>query len=163
MVEKIIVRKGVLSEPALNSKLIGLASGNEDIETIDQLRIRLGDREIFRFVFGEELDADKWEDSSLYSKYNEILETGKDNEFFQKLYRISKNFAVSIEAHTLLYHIHDISYYIDETREDILLPWFIICSISDIADTWWETAEEILNDMEHLPLIKYVEKYRMFR
>ncbi len=160
MCEEIIAHKGVYSEGSLNAALINMFDGPEG-ETIQQFRQRIGDRDIIRNLFSIEIDTEKWEDSSLYVKYNEILSTGQENELFRKLHKISKNFAVSIEAHTYLYHITRLE--IDDLSNEKLFPWYTICSVHDIADTWWETDDEILTDMSSMSFIEYVEKYRMFR
>ncbi len=161
MFEEILVHRGVFSEGSLNGAIISMIAEGPDGETIRQFRERIGDRDIICNLFNIEIDTETWEESSLYTKYQEILKTGQENELFRKLYKISKNFAVSIEAHTYLYHVKKL--YIDDSYNEELFPWYTICSVHDIADTWWETDDEILADMSGMSFIEYVEKYRMYR
>ena len=162
MIDEVIARKKVYPEGDFNSKLVEIFSGGFEGETIAQLRDRLSDRLIVNTLFGEEIDTQKWEDSALYREYNRILQTGHENELFCKLYKVSRNFAVSIEAHTYLCFVISIT-NANRNNEEELFPWYIICGKEDISDTWWESNKEILDDMTHLSFIQYVEKYRMYR
>jgi hypothetical protein len=97
-------------------------------------------------------------DSILQRKYQEILDTGKDNELFCKMYKLKSDLAVSLSEHIYLHHISRDLFINGEP----ILPWECIDSKTYISDTWWETDEDILNDLNNLPFIEFMTKYKAY-
>lgn len=157
MGNKIIVRNKVFRKGELVSKLISLTS-EYDFDSLMEFRKHFGDTYIMKELFDESIDQDTFEDSMLYKKYKEILENGKDNEMFSMMYRLKNDVVVSLSEHIYLHHVSK-DLLINEEK---ILPWECVDSKIYIADTWWETDEDILNDLKNMAFIEFMSKYKAY-
>lgn len=157
MDNKVIVRNKVFRKGELASKLVILTS-EYDFNSLKDFREHFGDKYIMKELFDESIDQDSLEGSMLYKKYEEILENGKDNEMFSMMYKLKNDLAVSLSEHIYLHHVSK-DLLINEEKA---LPWECIDSKIYIADTWWETDEDILSDLQNMSLIEFMSKYKAY-
>lgn len=77
-----------------------------------------------------------------------------------ELDKVKKSYEVaSLSEHIYLHHVST-DLLINGER---ILPWeYINCKIY-IADTWWETDEDIPNDLSNMSLIKFMTKYKAYK
>ena len=65
-------------------------------------------------------------------------------------------FGIVIDEHIYLYH-----YELDMCKQqNEIIPWEYMDSKKYIGDTWWFDDEEIINDIQQLPLTDFLEKYK---
>lgn len=157
MIEKVIVRNHVYRKGELNTKFVNLTD-NHDFDTINSFKEFYGDVYIMQNIFEENIDGYTLSDSLLFLKYEEILNCNKDNEYFSIMYKISDNILVSLSEHIYLYHVTN-GLLINNER---LLPWECVDGKKYIADIWWESDEEILEDLKNLSLIEFFDKYKAY-
>ncbi|HEX3045562.1 MAG TPA: hypothetical protein VHY08_12455 [Bacillota bacterium] len=155
MPNKVIVRNRIYRKGELLSKLIMLTSDYE-FDSVDGLRNHFGDTYIMKELFDENIDQDKFEKSLLYRKYQEILDTGKDNELFCLMYKIENDLVVSLSEHINLHHISTNLL----VNGEYIVPWECVDSKLYIADTWWEKDEDIINDIRCLSFVEFMKKYK---
>lgn len=156
MFEKIIVRDKVYKKGELASKLVMLTS-DCDFDTLTSFKEKYSDKQYMREIFDERIDQEKLENSLLHKKFEEAGANGT-NELFRIMYRVSNNFALYLSENMYLCHLPKVL----TIKGQRILPWDCIDSKIYIADTWWETDEEILEDLKNLSFIEFVEKYKAF-
>jgi len=157
MDNKVIVRNKILKGGEFAVKLASLTS-EYSYDSLENFRKHRGDRFIMKELFDEIIDQDDLEDSTLYKKYQEILQTKEDNELFSMKYKLRDDLAVSLSAHIVLHHIMDDSFDGGEK----ILPWVCVDSNIYIADTWWDTDEEILSDFRNLSFVEFMSKHKAY-
>ena len=91
--------------------------------------------------------------SGLVEQYNKILSDQKDNDDFMISYKLRDDMAIKINQHITVYRL------IPEVN---VTPWYYFDEKLYIADSWWETDEEILHDCVTLPFIDFFIKYRAY-
>lgn len=91
--------------------------------------------------------------SGLVEQYNKILSNQKDNDDFMISYKLRDDMAIKINQHITVYRL------IPEVN---VTPWYYFDEKLYIADSWWETDEEILHDCVTLPFIDFFIKYRAY-
>jgi hypothetical protein len=157
MDNKIIVRNKVFRKGELASKFVILTS-EYGFDSLMDFRKHFGDTYIMKELFDESIEQGRLEDSMIYKKYEEILESGKDNEMFSIMYKLKNDLAVSLSEHIYLHHIaKDLL-----INKEKILPWECVDSKIYIADTWWETDEDILNDLKSMSFIEFMSKYKAY-
>ena len=154
MSNKVVVWNKVFRKGELIFKLISLTSEYDNL-SLAGFRKKFGDYFIMKELFNGDIECPNLSDSLLYKKYQEVLDTEKDNDTFCKMYKIKDDLAVSIDAHIILHHITNL-----KIGDDRILPWECIDSKIYIADTWWETDEDILKDLNSLSLVDFLAKYK---
>lgn len=89
----------------------------------------------------------------LVDQYNKILSDQRDNDNFLISYKLRDDMAIKINQHITVYRL------IPEVN---VTPWYYFDEKLYIADSWWETDEEILHDCVTLPFIDFFIKYRAY-
>lgn len=71
------------------------------------------------------------------------------------MYKVGEELALKITEHIYLYHI---------TRANIaggeIVPWECADSKLYVADTWWESDDNVLSDINNLSYIEFLTKYK---
>lgn len=155
MNNKIIVRNKLYGKGELDSNWI-MKMSEYKFNSLEKFKDQFSDKYIMQELFDENINQEKLKDSLLYKKYEEIRETDNDNEFFRKIYKVKDDLAVSLSEHIYLHYIIE-PLKINNKR---ILPWECIGSKIYIADTWWETDEDILHDLTNMSLVDFMEKYK---
>ena len=157
MCKKIIVRNKIYRKGELNSKLAMLSS-EQNFNSLKEFNTCFCTSSIMSELFGEDDELNNIKESLLYRKYQEIFETGNNNNLFCYMYKIKSDLAISLSEHIYLHHIsNDLS-----INGERILPWECIDSKIYIADTWWATDQEILDDMSNVPFIEFMAKYKAY-
>lgn len=145
--EKKIIRTNTIQ--AISSKIIRTFGGYEDLM---QLNIKFGRDYILEKVFEET----KLSYQQLLIEYNKFINDCKENSLFANMYVISPQFGVVIDAHIYLYHMNpDIA-----RASEQLFPWVYMDSKKYLGDTWWFDDDEVLNDIQKMHMIDFLEKYK---
>lgn len=80
------------------------------------------------------------------------------NACFQRIYQISPDYGVGIDAHIDLYRFDP-----DLALQQLALWGFCYAeSKLSLGDTWWFCDEEILHDVQTLPIPAFYRKYKGF-
>ena len=153
--EKIIVRNKTYRIGELVSKLILLTADYDFCSDYD-FKNHYGMVVIMKELFDEDVELTDFESTLIYQKYLDITNTGKDNEFFEIMYRVKPDLGVKLSEHIYLHHISNKL----EIKGKKILPWECIDSKIYIADTWWESDEDIIDDMNKLSIIEFLSKYK---
>jgi len=154
--EKIVVRNRVYRHGELNSKLV-LLTADRNFNTINDFKKYYSDATIMEELFNEKVENMDIEDTNIYKKYLEVLNTGQDNELFQVMYKAGGDFALEISEHIYLYHITRL-----EVAGKEVVPWKCVDNKSYLADTWWESDEGVLHDINNLSYIEFITKYKAY-
>lgn len=152
---RIIVRNKVYRGGELNCNLATLkAEGN--FSTVDDFKKYHGLAKIMKELFNEEIGyTAKFEDTTIYKNYLEAFTTKQDNEFFQVMYKVGEELALKITEHIYLYHITRTNFAGGE-----IVPWECVDSKLYVADTWWESDDNVLFDINNLSYIEFLTKYK---
>ncbi|VBB05624.1 Hypothetical protein LUCI_0834 [Lucifera butyrica] len=153
--EKIIVRNKIYRKGDLVSKLI-LLTVDYNFSSDSDFKKHYGMDTIMKELFDEEVEKSDFESTQIYQKYLEVKKTGEDNEFFQVMYKIKDDLGIKISEHIYLHHIAT-GLAIKENR---IVPWECVDSKLYIADTWWESDDNIIDDMRNLSIIEFLSKYK---
>ncbi len=156
MSEKIVVRKKIYKSGELNNKLV-LLTTNLVNETLLELKSIYDDYYIMMNLFDEVIDNKFLESSTIYKKYIEITRSGEENEYFIVMNKVKPELAVYVNNHIKLYHIYDDLLIGNEK----IVPWDYVYNEVDIADSWWFSENEVLNDMVILNFIEFAVKYKI--
>ena len=140
-IEKVILRSTVLDEFILLSEmdnLIGLDS--EKLSAKIESMIGNGEGNF----------------SLLEQKYNEVLQSQNDNEYFITGLKLRDDMAIKINEHIYVYRI------INHEKLQGHFSWYYVEQKLYIADSWWETDEDILRDFHSLSFVDFFIKYKAF-
>lgn len=152
---KVILRKNLLSLGYVNSAFIRLQN-KKSYSSVNKLIDDLGWQKVMSTLYNEDIESSELKTSSLYKSYENILHTEQnENNEFIKCYKISDFFAVSLDSNIYLLHLFPKG----ELCTDIV-PWYYADSKKYLGDTWWETDDEILNDLNQMPIIDFLDKYK---
>jgi hypothetical protein len=155
--DKIIVRNKVYRKGEINSKFVMLTSDTK-VPELEVFKKRYGMKSIMKDLFDEEIEDDNFEKTLIFSKYEEIVDSGKDNEYFHTMYKIKDDLAAKLSEHI---HLHHIVRGLEVNGKRIL-PWECIDSKIYIADTWWETDGDILKDICNMTYVEFLSKYKAY-
>jgi hypothetical protein len=140
-VEKIVLRNTTVDEDELLMEIDSL-KGVDSNKLLTRIELMTESKEIdLRF---------------LEEKYNEVLQSGNDNEYFITGFKLREDMAITINEHIYLYRI------ISHERLQSPIKWYYVDQKLYIADSWWETDEEILNDVHSLSFVDFFIKYKAF-
>lgn len=153
--EKVIVRNKTYRKGQLNSKLVMLTA-DHTFSSVDDFIKHYSLRSIMEDLFNEEIQGDDLKSTFLYKQYMQVINTGNENDSFLIMYKVKDDLAVKITEHIYLHHICN---GLGIAGEEIL-PWVCIDSKLYIADTWWESDDNVLEDMSKLSYINFLSKYK---
>ncbi len=154
--DKIIIRKG--TRPGANVwAALELLKEDTNSFTVEAILANCQIAEILENVYAEKISGIA-DEIKLFQMYNEILETGEENEFFRSAYRIHPEVALTITEHIKASRLLNDSF----KNGDRIIPWYYITSDIHLADTTYSTDEEILYDFENLSILEFSLKYVVF-
>ena len=112
-----------------------------------------------KIKMAEALDCDGIDgdllNSELYKNFvsfkNQEKKTGEN---FIRCYKIAPDFAVHIDANIYLYHISQEQEYLN------FVPWLYADGKKYIGDPWWETDEEILENIKKMNIVDFLRAYK---
>ena len=141
--ETIILRKKMLAMGYINSNFITLCNGEKKYKDKNKLINDLGLSKIMKSLFNEDFDAETIEDSKLYRAYEDLIKSDlNENDLFIKVYKVDDVFGVCLGANIFLFHLFPKGkIYTD------IVPWYYTDGQIYLGDTWWETAAEIINNL----------------
>lgn len=140
-VEKIVLRNTTVDEDELLMEIDSLKDVDSN-KLLTRIELMTESKEInLRF---------------LEEKYNEVLQSGNDNEYFITGFKLREDMAITINEHIYLYRI------ISHERLQSPIKWYYVDQKLYIADSWWETDEDILNDVHSLSFVDFFIKYKAF-
>ena len=138
--EKIIVRKKLLDVGVLSMASDSVSFQNRNTEFI------------LKNIFSE-ADASY---SELKSSYNDMITCQcRANKYFEYCYRINDEFGLFLDANIYLYHLPK-----DNKLYSNIIPWYYADAKKYLGDTWWESDEEILNNIEKFSVIDFLKRYK---
>lgn len=153
--KKIILRKKVLTLGYVGSAFIDLQKDNTYSSTTKLIQ-DFGWEKVMLSLFNENLDASSLKDSSLFKSYKMMLKSDKlENDEFIKAYQFNDSYAVFLDANIYLFHLFPKG----EIFTDIV-PWYYADAKKFIGDTWWESDEEILQNLKHMPIVDFLDRYK---
>ena len=145
--EKVIIRTQLAQ--GISSKMIRMS--DEAICSLEELCARNGKDIVLKDVFAENSLSYK----QLYEQYQEYLENDKNKEF-ETMYLLGSGFGVVISEHIYLCHVNESVF----NQQESVFPWRYVESKKYVGDSWWYEDHEIINDMQKLSLLKFLEKYK---
>ncbi len=147
---KIILRKKTLFPGQISCGITELTNGNSS--SLKQYPI---DKHFMKVLFDEDLENDDLLQTNLYRDYLSFQSLeDKTGENFIKAYRIAQDFALHIDSNIYLYHIMQNQSYAR------FVPWVYADGKKYIGDPWWETDEEILNNVQHMNIVDFLRLYK---
>ena len=153
--ERIIVRDRVLGIGHVNSAITSICA-NAEYKTFEQLEKDFGIVRIMKEVFLEDISSKDFLSSDLYLSFTDAQKVQKDNSDFKYMYRVDVDFAVHLSANIYLYHL--------VSKDDVLyphiIPWYYVDSRVFLGDTWWESDEEILQNLIALTTVEFLKRYK---
>lgn len=155
--EKIIYRDKLYS-PSQIAINLGLLKEKKKFQLIDEFINYYGINRIMKDVYDEDINQDSLESSLLYNSYLEASSSIKDNSLFKVAYKIRKDMALRITEHIEICRISNDSFFEDKR----VVPWYSIESNIYVADSWWETDEDIIKDFMELSYMNFLVKYKMY-
>ena len=148
--KKILIRKKVLDLGSVNSHFIFLTS--KEYRSKKKLVEDFGYETLLNQLFEEKEETYE----SLLQSYNELLKSGeKENDKFFVAYQMNENFGVYLNANIYLYHL--------PARDKVytkIVPWGYADSEKYLGDTWWEADEEILENIQKMSILEFLENYK---
>ena len=81
---------------------------------------------------------------------------GAASDYFARMYEINETYGVVLDAHITLYKLDPAMI----RQQAAIIPWRYPIASMYLADTWWFSDEEILEDLVRLSLIDFIEKYK---
>lgn len=156
--QTIIIIRSNLAEPTEVSLNIDEYMNSAVFNTLSQLISTVGIKNLINKIYKENIENDLLEESNLYKKYLEVINTNLENEYFKIVHKLDESLAVRITEHINIYRIVD-DILINNDR---LIPWYYASSEIYIADTWWEEDVDIIKDINTLPFKDFLHKYKMF-
>lgn len=157
MYKKIIVRNKVLHLGYVISASINFF--HEPMEELLPASIKgISTQTILKELFQDEIETHDIPSSKLYQKYLSAKSGLVDNEEFYMMYRFNDRFAIHLTHHIDLYHLA-----VPDDEWGILaslIPWHYVDSCRFLGDTGWETDDEILENMNKMPVIEFLKHYK---
>jgi hypothetical protein len=150
--ETVIVRNKEIT--GIESNLI-LLNGNNQFKTREELIDRYGIDEIMKKVFREDVSFE-----FLKEKYDEF-KNGTINGYFFTVTKLDSEYGVMVTkdtSHIYLVHLEPLVFI----GNNPLVYWYYFNSKKYIGDAWWSNDEEIAKDVEEIPLISFLRKYKGF-
>lgn len=154
--KKIILRKNLLAQDRGFCDLINLTSGED--YTRKELVNLFGYKKLMKELLDEDIgEYDNIRGSVLYKNYKDFLKSNEnENENFVKIYKLNSKYGVKIGAHIDLYHLIPNKDYLK------IVPWNYAYGQLYIGDAWWESDEEIIENIQKLNIIEFYEYYKGF-
>ena len=156
-VEKIIYRDK-LYKPSQIAMNLALLKEKKKFQLIDEFIDYYGIMRIMKDIYDEDINQNNLENSLLYNSYIEVCSSGKDSSLFKVAYKIKKDMALRITEHIEICRISNDSFFEDKR----VVPWYSIESNIYVADSWWETDEDIIKDFRELSYMDFLVKYKMY-
>lgn len=156
-VEKIIYRDK-LYKPSQIAMNLALLKEKKQFQLIDEFINYYGIMRIMKDIYDEDINENNLENSLLYNSYIEVCSSEKDNSLFKVAYKIKKDMALRITEHIEICRISNDSFFEDKR----VVPWYSIESNIYVADSWWETDEDIIKDFRELSYMDFLVKYKMY-
>ena len=153
--KKIIVRNTILTRGHINSAFISLCKG-EIFSSSESLLSKNGIRVIMKELYNEDIRCDNLVDSELFKAYNVSCQCEMDSDYFYVMYKMDDEFAIRLTENIYLYHIVSVK---GEVYSDII-PWVYADGRIFLGDTWWETDEEILENIKTLSVVDFIKRYK---
>ena len=144
--EKVIIRKQTLH--ALSSRIIQRYDTSYSLE---ELCIKYGKENVLKDIFSEDSLSYK----ELCEKYQECYEKESNNEF-EIMYVLNSGFGVVINENIFLCYFNEELF----NQQKAIFPWRYVESKKYIGDSWWYEDYEIVDDIQKLSLIQFLEKYK---
>lgn len=143
--KEIVIRTKTITD--LKSKLI---LEYDDISLNNILKVK-GIDYVLQDVFEEK-------EKSYHQLTNDFDKFIKDGSslLFEQMYLINAEFGITINQNIYLYHFNSDSLKIQEN----ILPWKYADGKKYIGDSWWFEDEEILSDIQKLPFLEFIRKYK---
>lgn len=145
--KEIVVRKKILFPGAVSSSLCKYSQ--DELKTIVKNEKR---NELLKNIFSEEHTYEE-----LNNSYRNLLRDKiKSNDKFVVAYKIDEEFALFLDANIYLLH-----FFKEEVLSDVI-PWCYADAKKYLGDTWWESDDEILRNIQKLSTIEFLRKYKGF-
>lgn len=120
-------------------------------QRLEDLEIKEGKN----FILREGFDENENTYLDLYEKYNDFIEKGY-SDYFSWMYIIKEGFGIMIDS-----HIYVCKYDSDVDRQlRKIFEWGYVEAKHFIGDVWWFEDEEILDDIQHMSIVDFLDKYR---
>lgn len=140
-----VIRTKIIS--GISSKII---QEGED-KPLHVLVEKCGLDDVLKTIF----DEDELTYQQLYNEYKRFVYDGSGT-FFSWLYKVNSRFGITIDEHIYLYHYD--SRFSASQKE--LFGWEYMDSRKYIGDSWWFEDKEILDDIQQLSILDFMEKYK---
>jgi len=88
----------------------------------------------------------------------ETLASFMENEEFHVMYRFNDEFAIRLTHHIDLHHLA-----LSDDEWGILasiVPWHYVDGCCFLGDTWWETDNEILENINKMTVVNFLKRYK---
>lgn len=155
--KKIIVRNKVAKKSLASSNFIRLTA-DYDFSSVDDFINKYSLKSIMSELYEEDIQSESLFEELIYEKYTQILDDGKENEYFEVMYKLDEELCVSLTNNIYIYHLAPVL----EINEKEIVPWSYVDSKIYAGDTWWEEDEEILSDLKSLSMIDFIKKYKAY-
>lgn len=143
---KIIIRTKVVF--GISSKII--LSTDKDYSLIE-IEKKFGKE----FVLQEIFEENELSYKELCNQYYEFKRTGKSS-LFAWMYKLNSKFGVVIDEHIYLYRYNNDNI----EQQKLLFDWVYAENKRYMGDTWWSDDIEVLDDINNLSIIEFLEKYK---
>lgn len=147
--ERLLIRTKTIP---FHSSTFNASTSEIKCECIEKYASKVGIERAIVEIFDENLD----ELIIIQKKFEEANKTKKDNDFFKFAYKYNATYCITIDQHITLYKID--KKIIFNTAK--FSNWIYPSVEMYLADTWWYDDKEILDDIQHLNLIEFIDKYK---
>lgn len=106
-------------------------------------------------ILSKGLDISEYSYFDLCEKYKKFI-GGGESECFSWIYLIKEGFGIIIDSHIYLCK-YDVD--VDNDLREVF-EWGFIEGKHYLGDVWWFEDEEILDDIQHMSIIDFLDKYR---
>lgn len=144
--EKRVIRKHIVQGSSTR-----IVCTYDEEASLLELSLKHGKDDILEKVFDEKMTNYQ----ELLEAYNQLV-NGENSEEFEIMYLIKENFGIVINEHIYLCYSNEKF----RVQQEQVFPWCYIESKKYLGDTWWFEDSEILNDIQNLSIIDFVEKYK---
>ncbi len=155
--EKIIIRNKVLKKSYTSSNFIRMTA-DYSFNSFDEFIKEYGLSKIMDELFEEDISVTLLNETVLFKNYKKVLVKEKENEDFKIMYKIDKDFCVSLTENIYIYHLVP-SFEIMNERH---IPWNYVDSKIYAGDTWWEDDDTIIKDIKKLSIVDFIKKYKAY-
>ena len=143
---KVIIRNKIVS--GLSSRMHQITDNSETLKDLET-------KKNINYLLREVFDEKEHSYENLNDEYETFLKNG-ESKIFSWMYILNNNFGLVIDSNIYLYHYNQEMY---EQQKEIL-PWVYMESKKYLGDTWWFNDEEIIRDIQELPLLDFLLKYK---